>query len=131
MGRFASLGILLAGALLLAPSSSSFAARSAHGAIAYDGEGAYGSANDYSSEDAAKASALEQCERYSKGRQCTVVASFQSQCAAIADTRDGDGHLGFAAKAKLTDALVAALASCNEKAGRYHCGIIAWTCPSP
>jgi hypothetical protein len=131
MRRFVSRGLLFVLALAAVPALPSFAYQAGHGAIAYDGEGAYGSSNDYASADAAKTSALEQCQKYSKGRRCAVVASFKSQCAAIADTREGDGYLGWAVKAKLTDALDAALASCNAKAGNYHCGVIAWTCPSP
>jgi hypothetical protein len=131
MRRFVSRGLWIALALAASLPLPSLAHQAGHGAIAYDGEGAYGSSNDYASEDEAKASALAECKKYSGGGQCTIVASFKSQCAAIADTRDGDGYLGWAAKAKLTDALQAALASCNQKAGNYHCGIIAWTCPSP
>jgi hypothetical protein len=129
MRRFVSPAVAIAAVALLALPVEAHSA--AHGALAYDGEGAYGSSNDYSSDEEARANALAECKKYSSKGSCSVVASFKSQCAALADTREGDGHLGWAAKSSLTDALIEALASCNAKAGQYHCGIIVWTCPEP
>ena len=59
-----------------------------YGAIAYDKRsGAWGTADESPSRDAAKKSALRYCER--KGGNCDIVSAFKNTCAAIAVGTDG------------------------------------------
>jgi Domain of unknown function (DUF4189) len=83
---FLTLGLLSLG------SPTAYAA----GAIAYSqdtllGGYAYGFSHDYSTEDEAKAAALESCRRQDKGYNCAVVSTFFNACAALSVQEDDNG----------------------------------------
>ena len=115
----ALLRVVAFGALLLANGGEAEAA----GALAIGSCAAYGSAYDFSGEQAARAAALKKCVG-----TCKVVATTRGGCAAYAiDGRDACGAHGYASAPTLGRAQNMALRFCYKYGGR-DCVVRAFVC---
>jgi uncharacterized protein DUF4189 len=118
---------LVAAALVLAITTMmlvTFATARAAGVIAAGSCGAYGQAYDFPSIDAARKSAMSQCQ----GGDCKVVAQVKHGCSALAvDGANPCGATGSASGPRLGHAQNEALRACY-KAGGKDCVIRTFLC---
>jgi hypothetical protein len=118
---------LVAAALLLATTAlmlATIATAKAAGALAIGTCGAYGQAYDFPRVEAARESALAQCQ----GQACRVVATLNRGCAALAvDGVNPCGAHGWAKGPRLGRAQNEALRGCYKDGGR-ECVIRTFVC---
>jgi len=123
----AALRALVVAALLLATTAlmlATIATAKAAGALAIGTCGAYGQAYDFPKQDAARESALSQCQ----GQACRVVATLRRSCAALAvDGINPCGAHGWGKGARLGSAQNDALRGCYKDGGR-DCVIRTFVC---
>jgi hypothetical protein len=121
--KSASIGATLGLLLVMATCFPAFSCSNGYcwGAVGVGPNGAWGTAYDYSSDDAAARAAQSGC----KG-SCTIIRTFFNSCGAIAE---GDnGGWGWAWNVSKDEALSSAIAYCvpNDR----NCRVTAWACTS-
>ena len=96
-----------------------------YGAIAYSPQtGMIGYSYDYTSLSSAKSAALSKCRNASGSNDCTIAASVQNGCIALATTPNGGYSGGW--DANKSGALFNALQSCRQH--NRSCSISQWLC---
>lgn len=124
MGRFLGLGLMLAMVLLTAMPTSAMAACAngrCWGAVGVGPGGAWGSAYDFPSQNAAARAVQNNCEG-----DCTTIKTFYNSCGAIA--QGDNGGWGWAWHPSKQEAQSRAIAYCvpNDR----NCRIATWACTS-
>lgn len=112
------LGFIATAFLLVEGFSAGAAIAGEWGAVATGPNGAYGWAVNYSSEEAAKAAALSNCE----GSCTDGGVSFKNTCASIAL---GGGYFGWATSTSKSTAINSAIEHCG---GANVCATKVWGC---